>query len=85
MKKSHLLGAVCACVLVIVTTTTLANSVLPLEGRLPLTQGGTDYQAYYDPNLGITWAADANLPDGSMYWDTANAWATSVSIGGVVG
>lgn len=85
MNKSRLLAAICACVLVTATSSTLANSVLPLEGRLPLTQGGTDYQAYYDPNLDITWAADANLPDGGMYWDAANAWAISVSIGGVDG
>jgi len=32
-----------------------------LQGRLPATAGGTDYQAYYDPTLNITWLADANL------------------------
>ena len=32
-----------------------------LLGRVPLTPGGTDYQAYYDTALNITWLADANL------------------------
>ena len=32
-----------------------------LIGRAPLTPGGTDYQAYYDDVLGITWLANANL------------------------
>ena len=33
-----------------------------LNARLPATSGGTDYQAYYDDVLDITWLADANLP-----------------------
>jgi hypothetical protein len=32
-----------------------------LLGRAALTPGGTDYQAYYDDRLNITWLADANL------------------------
>ena len=32
-----------------------------LEGRLPATPGGTDYQAYYDTDLNIMWLGDANL------------------------
>lgn len=32
-----------------------------LLGRVPATPGGTDYQAYYDTELNITWLADANL------------------------
>jgi len=32
-----------------------------LQGRLPATPGGTNYQAYYDTVLKITWLADANL------------------------
>jgi len=83
LKKSRLLGAVCAYVLFLITTTTNA-SVLPLEGRLPVTPGGTDYQAYYDPNLSITWAADANI-NGLMDWDAANAWVASLTISGVSG
>lgn len=38
-----------------------------LLGRAPLTPGGTDYQAYYDTVLAITWVADANLAKTSGY------------------
>jgi len=38
-----------------------ATSHAALLGRAPLTPGGTDYQAYYDDELNITWLADANL------------------------
>ena len=68
-----------------------ANAVpLPLESRL----GGL---AYYDPNLVITWLADANAgagspfddasspTDGEMRWASANSWAASLTIGGVSG
>jgi len=59
-----------------------AASNAALLGRAPLTPGGTDYQAYYDTVLNITWLADANYaltesfgsvaidPDGSMNWYT---------------
>ncbi len=56
-----------------------------LLGRVPLTPGGTDYQAYYDTDLDITWVADANLAkrnafglygivNGQMSWYRANKW-----------
>ncbi len=80
---SRLLVALGACVLILVATTTNA-AVLPLEGRLPTTPGGTDYQAYYDPNLDITWAADTNI-NGLMSWADANAWAADLTIDGVGG
>jgi hypothetical protein len=51
--------------------------VMPLETRL----GGL---AYYDPNLDITWAANANI-NGSAFWDVQVAWAESLTIGGVSG
>ena len=38
------------------------------EGRLPATPGGTDYQAYYDDQLDITWLSDANAAVGTQ-WD----------------
>jgi hypothetical protein len=65
--------------------TTLAQTAsVSLEGRLPATLGGTDYQAYYDPNLNITWAAAANA-GGLANWDAQLAWAASLNIGGVSG
>lgn len=63
---------------------------LPLESRL----GGL---AYYDPNLDITWLADANAgagstfddasfpDDGDMRWASANSWAAGLTIGGISG
>jgi hypothetical protein len=37
------------------------SSHAALLGRTPATSSGTDYQAYYDTVLNITWLADANL------------------------
>ncbi len=62
-----------------------------LVGRLPVTPGGTDYQAVYDIDRDITWLADANLAatttfrvpgiaaDGRMSWFTANSWIGSLN------
>jgi hypothetical protein len=74
--KTRLLHILIAGVLALLTTT--ANAVvLPLESRL----GGL---AYYDPNLDITWAADANI-NGLMNWSDAHFWAAGLTIGGVSG
>ncbi len=57
-----------------------------LHGRLPVTPGGNDYQAYYDDAQLITWLADANAAqtsgydgDGAMNWTSAQAWITSLN------
>lgn len=60
-------------------------AVLPLEGRLPATPGGVDYQAYYDPNLDITWAADANIIGNWGTWSSMLAGISGLTIGGVSG
>lgn len=54
-----------------------AAVVLPLESRL----GGL---AYYDPNLDITWAADAGM-SGTWSWDNQMLWVSGLTIGGVTG
>jgi len=54
----RVLGVVCIGVLAF-GFTTYANAVL--IGRLPATANGTDYQAYYDTVLDITWLKNANL------------------------
>lgn len=68
-----------------------------LLGRAALTPGGTDYQAYYDDVLNITWLADANLANtnafgvtgidqyGMMAWATANQWITAMNIASYLG
>jgi len=78
--KSRLLSTVCA---VLFTFTTLPINAAFL-GRLPATPSGTDYQAYYDDQLNITWAADANI-NGLANWHNQRAWAAGLSLGGITG
>ena len=77
MKKVCLLGAVCACV--IATTSNAA-----LLGRLSATPGGTDFQAYYDDVLNITWSATVNIT-GLDNWYNHSSWIAGYSIGGISG
>jgi len=76
----------------VLSVPTIANAAL--VGRLAATEGGTDYQAYYDTEADLTWLADANAAVGSVYdtsivgsglmtWANANAWAVSLDVGGV--
>ncbi|WJW75389.1 DUF1566 domain-containing protein [Thiohalobacter sp. IOR34] len=58
MKQQHFAGVICAGVFSLGLATTADAALL---GRLPATPGGTDYQAYYDDVLNVTWIADANL------------------------
>ncbi len=56
-----------------------------------MTPGGTDYQAYYDDVLDVTWLADANLAatntfgvagifsNGTMSWDKAIDWIAALN------
>jgi len=60
------------------------DSSAALFGRLAVTPGGIDYQAYYDDQLNVTWMADANVID-QVDWNTANNWATSLVVDGVTG
>ena len=75
MVYKFLMGAVGACLFL---TSFIGNAApVALEVRL----GGS---AYYDPNLDITWATNADI-DGAKSWDEANTWAASLDIGGVTG
>jgi len=65
------------------TIPTIANSAL--IGRLAATEGGTDYQAYYDTEADLTWLADANAAGTTMNWADANNWAASLTVDGVDG
>lgn len=63
-----------------------------LLGRAALTPGGTDYQAYYDDVLGITWLADADYAktsgydaDGLMTWSASLAWIAALNSGNHLG
>jgi len=56
-----------------------------LVGRLAATEGGTDYQAYYDTEADLTWLADANAAGVAMNWADANGWAAALTVDGVDG
>jgi hypothetical protein len=67
-----------------------------LQGRLPLTPGGTDYRAYYDTELDITWLADpsyavtsgydTNLSNhGGMLWSEQQAFIVWLNTGNHLG
>ncbi len=80
MKRSHLIGALGALLSTIITLPAYAA----LTGVLPATTGGTDWQAYYDDDLDITWAADADI-NGLDTWANQNTWVAGLTIGGVSG
>jgi hypothetical protein len=66
MKKSHLLGAMCACVF----------SLISISPHAALVDNGGGL--IYDTVLDITWAQ----PDALRTWDNANAWAAGLTLGG---
>ena len=58
-----------------------AGAQAALFGRAPATPGGTDYRAYYDTTLDVTWLANANYArttgydaDGAMSWEQSRSW-----------
>jgi hypothetical protein len=70
MKKSHLLGAVCAVLFSLITVSANAALVSRLGGA-----------AAYDTVLDITWTTNANI-HGQATWDNQVAWAAGFSLGG---
>jgi hypothetical protein len=78
--KSPVLGAVNAVLFTFVTVSANAE----LVGRLQAIPGGTDYQAYYDDQLDITWTADANI-NGLKTWDHHVDWAAALTVNGIGG
>ena len=92
---------------IIMTASLLSVSALSgsaqaaLLGRLPATPAGSDYQAYYDTVLNITWLANANLAasntfgvagisstppqQGWMSWTTAGTWITAMNAASYLG
>jgi len=66
MKKSHLLGSVCASIF----------SLISISPHAALVDNGGGL--IYDTVLDITWAQ----PDALRTWDDANAWAAGLTLGG---
>jgi hypothetical protein len=75
MNKVRLLGAVCAVLFSLITMS--ANATL--HGRLPITPGGTDFQAAYDDVLNITWVTNAGLSEVNRPWNNQVAWASGLN------
>ena len=94
--KTNILGAVFAGLIAVVSLSARA-AVLPLEGRLETAPGSGVYQAYYDPNINVTWLADANLAasntfgvtgidtNGRMSWYTAFDWIAAMNASSYLG
>lgn len=72
--KSRFLETLCGTVFICFASQIQA---IPLEPRL----GG---EAYYDPNLNITWAADIEI-FGTNYWTEQVDWVAGLTIGGING
>jgi hypothetical protein len=72
--KSRLFSAMCAALFTFVAM----SSHAALVGRLPLTPGGTDFQAAYDTMLDITWVTNGGL-SGARNWDNQVAWVNSLN------
>jgi len=66
MDRSKFFAA--SSLIAVLSIPTIADAAL--VGRLAATEGGTDYQAYYDTEAGISWSANANL----LYSGTAYGW-----------
>lgn len=82
-KQQQITGAVCA---TLFSLGLMSTAHAALIGRLPATPGGTDYQAYYDDVLDVTWLADANYAQtsgygvyGLMTWDQSMTWVGTLN------
>jgi hypothetical protein len=73
MKKSRLLGALCAAVFSFIS--------LPTHATLSYVLGGL---AVYDDVADLSWTTNANI-NGLMTWQEANDWAATLEIDGVGG
>ena len=76
MEKPLFTRAFC-CIVLLFAAGAVNAVVLPLESRL-------DGLAYYDPNLDITWAANASINNNDT-WDLQVLWVENLILGGVSG
>ena len=80
MKRSCLVRALCAGVFSVICL----SSEAALIGRLETSPGSGVYQAYYDDQLNISWAADV-IVTGQDNWANHTNWAANLSIDDVTG
>ena len=80
-KQFQLAGVFCAGVFSMAVVSTAEAALI---GVLPATAGGSNFQAYYDDQLDISWTANANI-NGVDSWSNQIAWAAGLNIGGVTG
>jgi hypothetical protein len=79
--KAHVMGALCAGLF---SLGLISPANATLFGVLPATPMGTDWLAYYDNQLNITWSANAD-GNSARPWLTQEAWAAGITIGSVSG
>jgi hypothetical protein len=57
-----------------IAATVPMSSFAALHGRLPATEGGTDYQAYYDDVQNVTWVANGRLAASNTFGLPTGEW-----------
>ncbi len=80
MAIKSIIGVICTCLAV-----AAFNASAALNGVLPATPGGSDFQAYYDDVADLTWLADANAAGADMTWISAKNWAAGLNVAGITG
>lgn len=96
MNKSHLRGAMCAC---LASCISMTSHTVGGQGMWETFLEARDFdgntstiEGYHDNVLGITWMADANYAqtsgfdtDGLMTWAASNSWAAGLNVAGITG
>jgi hypothetical protein len=80
MAIKSIIGAIFTCLAV-----ASFNVSAALNGVLPATPGGSDFQAYYDDEADLTWLADASAAGTDMTWISAKNWAAGLNVAGITG
>jgi hypothetical protein len=75
----------CTAVAILVSTILSTTAYAALVGRLETSPGSGIFQAYYDDQLDITWAQNADTSNGALNWSDASSFVSSLNIDGVGG
>ncbi|MDD5480014.1 PEP-CTERM sorting domain-containing protein [Rhodoferax sp.] len=78
MKLTSLFGTSTS--MIILSLTCMLPAQAALQARDIGSTGATN--AFYDTTLNVTWL---DMASGALTWDTANAWASGLNVGGVTG